>query len=336
MNNSIVVTAPSNIALIKYWGKADTAEQWPASDSLSMTLSHCSTKTTASTSHHDSFQFNGEVLENTDPRARKPLEHVAFLKRELGYLGGIHVSTSNSFPDGCGIASSASGFAALSLSVTALCLGCSSFEELNEKGYDIEKISHLARMGSGSAGRSIFGGFVLWQKKDRPIDQRITCEFAADWWELADTVVICNRDQKSVSSSKAHKAAFSSPLFSARLAGINEKMKRARTAIEKRDLWELGPLIEEEALEMHSVIMTASEPVQYLDERSFQVICWLRKWRQENAAAAFFTIDAGPNIHIISHKRHQATLKEALYTRFPDLGVILDKVGSGARFIDAT
>ncbi len=206
MGISYVAEVPSNIAFLKYWGKSDVEKQWPANDSFSMTLSHLCTRTTVKVWHggYDHIiSFGGKVLSPDTLFSRRIRKHVDFLSKKFPGSSGekLRIDTHNSFPEECGIASSASGFGALTLGVCAAWSRSETLEELEQKGFDASLLSAFARTGSGSACRSMFEGFVLWEKGPSVDKQRVTSLFSKDHWDLSDTVVLVYTASKSVSSS---------------------------------------------------------------------------------------------------------------------------------------
>ncbi len=323
------VSAPSNIAFLKYWGKKDALLQWPANDSLSMTLNQLSSRTTAFMHEADDhiFQFQGEVLERAHTSFRKVYQHLDRIADTYGFQEKLSVSSSNSFPTGAGIASSASGLAALTLAALACWTHSGSITDLEAKGFSREHLAHLARMGSGSAGRSLFGGYVQWQAGSHADRQKILALYPAEHWQLHDTIVLFSHSEKSKSSTAAHGDAWSSILFRPRIAGASERMKAMLKALDERNLAELGPLLETEALEMHAVMMTTLPPQYYLTEASVEFIAAFRRARQEDRFQAYFTIDAGPNIHILHEG--SAALVHWLAETFPTLPLLHDNVGEG-------
>ena len=314
-------TVPSNIALLKYWGKEDVEKQWPANSSISMTLNqlntitHCSLTVAAASS----LRINGvNICEKAQPN-HKAWRHLNFLRQRFDRHEPITIESTNSFPTGCGIASSASGLGALTLAILGCWHNADSISSLEAADLSLEQLAHLARLGSGSAGRSFFGGFVEWQKGESADAQRVQRLFPADHWRLADTVAIFSSEEKSVSSTVAHQAAWQSLLFQPRLAGLTERHERIIAALAVRDLKVLGPIIEEEALEMHAVIMTGRPAVTYLSQSSMDFIAWLRTTRREEDLEVFFTIDAGPNIHLLYDSKDRdkvlALLQQQNYTQ---------------------
>jgi diphosphomevalonate decarboxylase len=321
----------SNIALIKYWGKRDSKLQWPANDSLSMTLGGTNTTTEISIndSSSDNIKLNGSVLKTSDSAYTKAVKHLNYLRAHLGFKRFLNVTSSNNFPSDCGIASSASGFGALTLAAIAAWTESSSIEELHQKEFSQERLAHLARMGSGSAGRSLMGGFVSWEAGMSPDTQKVSQFKSAEHWDLADIIVIVSKEKKIVGSTDAHKAAWTSLLFEPRLAGLTERTTLVKKAIEDKNLKELGDLIETEALEMHSVIMSADPAVTYMKGASSSLLAWIRKTRAAGNLPAYFTMDAGPNVHLICERKNAEAIAEAVKTNFNNFEIIIDVIGKG-------
>jgi diphosphomevalonate decarboxylase len=258
----------------------------------------------------------------------KAERHLAFLRETLGFNQALHIESRNTFPTGAGIASSASGLGALTLAAIAAWTGSNSLGALAMTGFPLERLSSLARLGSGSAGRSFFPGFVSWRAGEQPSEQSIRMLAGQDHWDLTDTIVVVAKEEKVVSSTDGHRAAWTSPLFLPRLASLAERQSRVEQAIRNRNLKDLGEALEAEALEMHSVMMTSEPVIRYLTKESFEVITWIRKMRTEGLRA-YFTIDAGPNIHVIAEKHETPQIIDALTAAFPQAMIIADHVGAG-------
>jgi diphosphomevalonate decarboxylase len=320
----IEVTAPSNIAFLKYWGKSDPLTQWPAGNSLSMTLKNAKTVTKASLSDKDQVYFDGHLCDD-----KKIFKALDLLRQQTGISRQINIHTYNTFPKSAGIASSASGMAALTLASIACWTQSQSFWELEKNGFSKIRLSHLARLCSGSAGRSLFGGYVEWQRGHVPELQVISQKATSSHWPLSNLILIVSDKMKATSSSEAHAAAWSSPLFAPRLAVLPERLAAMLEAIQEKNLRKLGPLLETDALEMHAVILTASTPVRYLSEETLNLLSWIRHERQRGSFNAWFTIDAGPNIHLISELEDQAKIQHTLSKAFPHLTIFPDEVGDG-------
>ncbi len=326
-------SAPSNIAFLKYWGKEDAKLQWPSNNSLSMTLNECQTFTTACVRNsfkNFSFKKEGEN-EQEDSFSLKVIKHLEFLKKKYQFSSFLEVSTYNNFPTASGVASSASGFAALTFAAIAAWTESSSFEELEGKGFSRETLAQLARLGSGSAGRSLFGGYVVWEKGTSPEEQRVKSFLPKSHWDLADTIVILSQEEKGLSSREAHKRVPTSPLFSLRVSGLREREMLFSQALEKKDMKSLGELLETEALEIHFILMTATEPFSYLKENTLEFLSWLRNLRRETHLEVYFTIDAGANVHVICELSTREKFLFYFRRDFPKTPFLLDAVGDGPK-----
>jgi diphosphomevalonate decarboxylase len=198
------------------------------------------------------------------------------------------VTTTSNFPRDAGIASSASAFAALTLA---------GGDALGLKLSDREQ-SILARQGSGSACRSIHGGFVEWQAGTQSDDSFAFQIAEEDHWPLTDIVVIVDPSEKAVGSSEGHARADSSPLQFPRLSDAPRRLDYCRKAIKKRDFDALADVAEADAILMHAVMMTSHPPIHYWTSDTLLIMRMVQKWR-EDAVPVFFTVDAGPNVHCI-------------------------------------
>lgn len=315
---------PTNIAFLKYWGKSDEQSQWPANDSLSMTLD-LYTETWAS-AERGRFPFaSTDSIEDTDPFFHKALRHLKFLAKHLNFQEPISIQTHNEFPAGCGLASSASGLASLTLAAIACWTRSSSFEELEKNGFSRERLASLSRLGSGSACRSLWGGFVYWQKGANISSQTVAPLFPKEHWALRDCVVILSDVEKSVSSTEGHRYASSSPLFQTRLQHLPQRLEAMKEAIAKRDLPQLGNLLEEEALEMHEVMATSTPPCVYMTGSTFNFLSFLAQSRAELGIPMYFTLDAGPNVHVI----YQEDDKDKVQDLFKEYKTIDVAIGAG-------
>ena len=323
-----IATAPSNIAFLKYWGKVPDKQQWPATHSLSMTLkgSVSETRVTAATEVYDQISLNG----SSAPAAGKIIKFLDFLREQLGSSRFYSVSSQNSFPTACGIASSASGYAALTLAVAGYETQSSSLAELVEKGFALDQLADWARVGSGSACRSFWGGFVGWLPGVGELPPKTQPIAAPSALELADTILLLNANPKETSSSAGHQTAWSSPLFLPRVAGSAEIYQKFLQALNAGDLEQLGFLMEQEALAMHAVMLSSNPSQQYFTQATSDFCGWLRTQRQQGKLEAWFTIDAGPNVHIISSQAIRPGLLKALQdSPFAKFSLIEDSVGQG-------
>jgi diphosphomevalonate decarboxylase len=316
--------ANANIAFIKYWGVADAALNLPLSDSISMTLDSLHTTTTVEFDpalEADLVVIDGQERDGA-PLARAS-RHLDRLRQRAGVETRARVVSENNFPMGAGIASSASAFAALTVAgATALGL------EL-----DAREMSRIARLESGSASRSLFGGFVEWRAGTDDESSYAEPIASENHWELRDVVAVVEAGHKAVSSASGHRLAGSSPFLAARLEQVERQLPRVRDAIRVRDLLELGPLIEADALAMHFVMMSSTPPLFYWSPATIELIKRCQEWR-EQGLQVYFTIDAGPNVHLICEDYQEAELVDQLQ-RVPGVKQILASgPGAGARLVD--
>ena len=330
----VTVEAPANIALLKYWGKDNVAQQWPSNDSISMTLTHCRTITSAQLAEADDdvVFLHGEKLTRAVRHGAKIFAHLDFLRHSCGFTQALRITTRNTFPLACGIASSASGMAALTLAALACWTGRSCWTELVAAGWSRARLAALARRGSGSACRSLWGGLVHWQRGDNPAQQRVYQLEDENYLPLCDIIVIPTTATKVVSSSAGHARAHSSPLFALRIAGLPERQRYLRTALALRDVERLGCLLEQEALEFCQVMSTSTPSLVYVGAETFAFMAWLRQCRQRGDFVAYFTVDAGASVHVLCAEAAVAKVSTAIRAAYPRYEVIVDRVGGGPRF----
>jgi diphosphomevalonate decarboxylase len=280
----------SNIALIKYWGNTDDALRLPASGSISMNLDGLTTRTTVE--FRDDLLTDKVVLDGREISAGPALDrvsrHLDHVRKLAGTsMRGLVVSASN-FPSGTGIASSASAFAALSLAATAA-LGL----KLTER-----ELSALARLGSGSASRSIPTGFVEWYAARTHEDSYAESIAPAHHWDLVDIVAIISKAHKTTGSTEGHTIAATSPLQSARVATAPERLKRCREALLSRDFDALAEVVELDSNVMHAVMMTGTPALFYWQPTTLALMEAVRDLRRQGIGVCY-TIDAGPNVHCL-------------------------------------
>ena len=283
--------ANPNIALIKYWGNRDDALRLPANGSISMNLDGLVTRTQvtwhpASWQPHDSLSINGSQI--TDARLARVSAFLDLLRSMGGMDLRAEVVSENNFPAGTGIASSASAFAALALAAS------------RSAGLDLAEaqLSWLARRGSGSACRSVPGGFVEWRMGGSDADSFAVSLAPAAHWGLADCIAIVSREPKLTGSSEGHALAGTSPLQAARLADAPRRLELCRAAILQRDFTALAAVTEQDSNLMHAVMMTSTPPLFYWQEATLAVMQEIRLAHARGLAACT-TVDAGPNVHVI-------------------------------------
>jgi diphosphomevalonate decarboxylase len=286
---SATAFANPNIAFIKYWGNKDPYLRLPSNGSISMNLGGLKSRTQIV--FDPVFQADNLFI-NGRPHNGQPLQRVsAFLdivRKMSGMSHFARVESSNNFPTGTGIASSASGFAAL-----ALAAATTAGLILDEK-----QLSQLARRGSGSACRSIPTGFVEWYAGEDDDSSYAQSIAPPEHWALNDCVAIVSKEHKPVGSGEGHAMAGSSPLQKVRVADAPQRLDLCRRAILERDFEVLAEVAELDSNLMHAAIMTSSPPVLYWQPGTIAVMRAVQDWRKAGMPV-FFTIDAGPNVHVI-------------------------------------
>jgi len=291
-----------NIALIKYWGNRDHTLRLPASSSLSMNMDGLHTTTTVA---FDTSQSDDAVVLDGVEQSGAAKDRVVRLIDRVRSMAGIdaraQVESRNNFPAGAGLASSASGFAALAVASAA-----AAGLHLDEAS-----LSRLARLGSGSAARSVPGGYVEWQAG---VDDASSFAFSIappEHWDLRDAIAIVDATHKSVGSTQGHALADTSPLHAARVATIPDRLRRVKEALLARDFVTMAPLVEADALAMHAVMMTSEPPLLYWQPATMTIMHAVRTWREEGMPVCF-TIDAGANVHCLCEARVADEVRQRL------------------------
>jgi len=322
--------APSNIAFVKYWGKRNNTLTLPNNGSISMSLDSLWTKTTVA--HAPEYKedevwiksFRGKFEKVDGSKKDRVINQIVRLKKMAGIKNHVKVMSENNFPSDVGIASSASGFCALTAAATQA-FGM----KISEK-----KLSILTRLGgSGSAVRSVFGGFVEW-KKGSSAGNSYAVQLAPEThWDLADVVAIVSTKEKKVSSLEGHDLVKTSPYYQARLKTLPHRLAVIRKAIQKKDFSSLGKEIEKDAISLHVVAMTCDPAVFYLNGRTLDVIEEVLDMRKEGIPA-FYTMDAGPNVHIICEKKNMERIAKRM-KKLPYVSLVLaSSIGRGVRYSD--
>lgn len=332
MEKIVSVCASPNIALVKYWGKRDDLLKLPLNDSISVTLSPeiLRTGTTLAVSSDlkkDVFVLNGKVCEDEKIAEALMLIRKRLMAKKLGFLNGekVLLVSENNFPTSGGVASSASGFAALSEAV------CAAFgiNEMKEK-------SILARFGSGSASRSVFGGFVKWNagvRADGEDSYATQVATESHWPEIVDVLAIISRKAKKVSSKEGmENTARQSALLAARVKTVKERMPKVEKAIMERDFATLAEETMRDSNNMHATMLDSWPPVIYLNESSKQAIEAVHEYNSGDIKAAY-TFDAGPNAHIITLKKYQKEVRSMLCDVEGVQEVLCAPVGKGSQKI---
>ena len=316
--------AHPNIALIKYWGNRDEELRLPLTGSLSMALGGLDTVTRVS---FDPDLAADRFILSRMEQSGAALNRVASFLNHVRQLAGLNrfaqVESSNNYPSSTGIASSAAAFAALALAATK-----AAGLELSEAG-----LSRLARLGSGSACRSVPGGFAEWLPGSGDVDSFAIQIAPPEHWDLVDLIVVVDRSEKAVGSSAGHKLAATSPLQALRVAGVPERLEQCRTAILTRDFERLAQVVELDSEWMHAVMRTSTPPLYYWTPATEVVIWNVRAWRSRGHMVCA-TVDAGPNVHVIA-LAEEAAWAEAQLRALPGvLEVLTAKPGGGAKLIE--
>lgn len=299
--------SPSNIALVKYWGKH--GRQLPANPSLSLTLSNSVTRmemiampTSKGQGKLESFYFEGQLNPGFAARFGTIIQS---LHPEFPFLADfdLRIDSSNTFPHSAGIASSASGFSALALCLTSLAKHVMN-DEISEEEF-LQKASFISRLGSGSACRSIYRGFTTWGKTPEysgsddhyaiPINDSIHPVFS----DLKDAVLLISSRPKAVSSSQGHSLMNDHPYRQARINQANGNMHLLAGALLKGDWNSFIEVAESEAMSLHALMMSSSPGFILMEPSTIEVIRRIRDYRRQSTKPLCFTLDAGPNVHLI-------------------------------------
>ncbi|MGH8184596.1 MAG: diphosphomevalonate decarboxylase [Rhodanobacteraceae bacterium] len=317
--------AQPNIALVKYWGKRDDALNLPAAGSLSITLDALHTRTSLRFDPAlaaDDISLNGE---RDAAQTRKIGTFLDLFRARAGITTCACVESGNDFPTGAGLASSASGFAALAV-VANHALGL---------GLEPRELSVLARRGSGSAARSIFGGFVAMAAGTRTDgeDAFATPLLDAIAWPLKVVVAITTRKKKAISSRVGmDHTRDTSPFYREWVATADADLVTARAAVRERDFEKLGAVSEGSCLAMHAVMLSARPGLIYWNAATIECIQCIRSLQAEGAGA-FFTIDAGPQVKAVCLPEHAARVTDALRSVAGVEDVLVSGLGAGARIV---
>lgn len=306
----IEVSAPSNIALIKYMGKIDTAGNRPTNSSFSFTLDELRTfveiEKTGDKEGQDDWQpLSGpgfapfEMSENGKIRF---LRHFQSLKKELGLNGSYVVRSANNFPSDCGLASSASSFAALTLAVSKLA------QESGRETPSRFELAEVSRKGSGSSCRSFFAPWALWTPTGiRPLDLPVQ--------NLRHSVVVVTSAKKKVSSSEAHRRVVTSPLFTGRPERAEARLADLLAAFREKDWEQAYQICWAEFWDMHALFETSKPAFGYIEPGTIEVLQTIREIWQSEKDGPIVTMDAGANVHLL-FRDNQTELQKKIHSFF--------------------
>ncbi len=325
---SASAVAPSNIALVKYWGKRDLELNLPATGSISVTLDTLLTHTTIA---FDTALDTDEVTLNGEPAGTAGARVARFLDlvRDLyGVREHARVETRNDFPTGAGLASSASGFAALAVA-------CDAALEL---GLSTEQLSVLARRGSGSAARSLIGGFAEMHagSADDGTDAYAVPLAPAEALPLRVLVAVTTREAKAVGSTEGMRLTeATSPFYGAWVDATREDLDALRAALRDGDLATVGQVAEGNCLRMHATMLGAEPGLLYWNAATVDVMHAVRALRAEGIGA-WFTIDAGPQVKVLCEAEDEPHVRARLDTLAGVTAVLAAGPGPGARVVEAS
>ena len=319
--------AHTNIALIKYWGKRNEALILPTNNSLSLTLDGFFTTTTVDFQENlvqDQFMLDNQPVEGDSyRRVTKFLDLIRGLAGKENLYATVH--SKNDVPTAAGFASSASGFAALAAAGTKA-IGL----EL-----DNQELSRLTRQGSGSASRSIYGGFAEWEMGNNAdgSDSFAVPIAPAEHWDVRVAAVVLSSTMKKVSSRVGMKRTVeTSPFYSGWIESIPKDLREIKDAIKTKDFEKTGSIAEANCLKMHATTLAANPPFTYWHDTTMRVMQTVQYMR-ENGIPAYFTIDAGPNVKVLYLPENEESVKETLRNIPGVTDVILSRPGQGISYL---
>ncbi len=347
----VLARAPSNIALIKYMGKADVSQNLPENPSLSMTLNRLCTYAEVTRKEarlkssetriqwEDSLPYSempatAVVPDLNEMAVSKIIRHadrvIDFCENvfprhgiKLKSDGNLFLRTANTFPFSSGIASSASSFAAVTFAVAkASAANISEFEKIWAEDSEFrQKFSQISRLGSGSSCRSFEGPWVLWEN-DRT--QRLSARMP----EIAHFVLLVSTSPKKISSSQAHLLVKSSPLWEKRVERVLGRIEKMKAALLGGDFHMVSQIAWQETMEMHSLFHTCLKPFSYWEPETIDILQEFAPL-MDSTDAPIITLDAGPNVHVMVPMDQKAHWMFKLRNRFPNLTFLQDSEGTG-------
>lgn len=341
-SGSVTYQSPSNIALVKYWGKY--GEQLPQNASVSFTLSNCHTITTLhfEEKSNEGFDFtvllDGKREVNFEPKIHQFFERVEtylpFLRKYK-----FKIETSNSFPHSSGIASSASGMSALSLCLMDIELRLQGPTAMTETFFN-QKASFLSRLGSGSACRSIEGPLIVWGAHDQIEEStnffgiKYPYQIHANFKNYQDTILLVDKGEKQVSSSVGHNLMHNHPYAQNRFAEADQNLTKLISVFENGNLAQFIEIVESEALQLHAMMMTSLPYFILLKPNTLEIINRIWAFRKETGSSVCFTLDAGANVHVLYPETEKERVLNLIETQLSDFckngEYIRDQSGFGA------
>lgn len=325
--------ATANIAVVKYWGKRDEKLILPMNGSLSFTMDE-QLKTRTSVVFSDKFNedelwLNGSKMNLADKETAERMQQLDVIRSKAGIKSKAKIVSYNSFPTAAGFASSAAGLAALA---------CAASKAAGLK-LTSQELSILARLGSGSACRSVLGGFVEWKKGTKADgSDSVAVQIAKDthWPELRNVIAIVDAGKKKVSSRSGMKQTIAtSALYKSRQEYLPKLIEDVKKSVVAKDFSTFGELIMRESSNTHAVMLDTWPPIMYLNDYSKQVIYSIHDFNSANdEITAAYTFDAGPNAHIYTTESQVDSVKKMLSEIEGVNKVMVCKVGGGPKYLD--
>lgn len=320
----IKARAHTNIALIKYWGKRDSQLFLPYTSSLSMTLDafYTDTKVAFIDETKDRFILNGQPQ---DEKATQKISHfIDLFRKEANCTRSVFVDSQNFVPTAAGLASSASAYAALSMVLN----------ELFRLNLSREELSRFSRRGSGSSTRSLFGGFVEWDKGTD--DLTSIAHPILDETQCPCAMIICliNHKEKEISSREGMALTVNtSPFYKDFVTSSEVDLAQMKEAIQNKDVQKIGEIAEHNAFKMHATMLGAQPPFTYFEPKTIETIQLVKKLRQQGFCC-YVTMDAGPNVKVIVPKEDIDTIYQQLRTLFKENELIKAFAGPKAYLLE--
>ena len=312
----VSASCPSNIALIKYWGKYE--KQIPANPSISYTLNNCKTNTSMEFVADEKFSVQTFLSGNEEKKFAEKIEkYFRNIEEFLPWIlkGKYVIKTENTFPHSSGIASSASGFGAVAKCLMEL---EQQFSGLQDSDFKLRKASFLARLGSGSACRSLYDGLVVWgaTKEVEDSSDLYALQYPNDqiheiFKHFNDWVLLIHEGEKSVSSTVGHSLMNTNPYAERRFQEAHENFAVLKEILKTGDMQNFIKLVEHEALTLHAMMMMSEPAFILMKTGTLEVINKIWDYRKETGLPLFFTLDAGANVHLLfPANSKEATIKE--------------------------
>ena len=339
----IICESPSNIALIKYWGKYGL--QFPINPSLSFTLSNCKTKTSIDYSPrlkrqgNFDFFYDGKIKKSFENKIEQFFERIFPFCPYLENLF-LKINSKNTFPHSSGIASSASAFSSLAFCIVSI---EKRYCERMTKEKFLSKVSFIARLGSGSGSRSISGPLMIWGENE--FHPGCSNFFAVNYRnkthqifkDYQNTVLIIEDKVKTLSSSEGHKKMIKHPFLKDRINQAKKNLNKIINAISIGDLDGFIKVVEQEAMTLHALMMSSEPPTILIKSKTLEVIELLKNFREKEKIPVCFTLDAGPNVHLLYPEKYRLKvmkfIEEKLVYYCQNNLFINDKVGLGTKLL---